>query len=746
MNDKTWFNIFQDLQLPCVRKARVDGRKNFSRTEGSKNGRNKICRRVTVDYNRAVSQCLIAAESAGNVRAAGGKAAVRNRFVTIDLQRNMIGYGPGLGKESLFDVADQNSGTTEIHLTVNSKNEHRLCTMCGIAGSMRAAGTPHVHPSVVERMLAVLQHRGPDSRGIHAAREIVIGFQRLKILDPALSDQPFVSPDGSIVLVCNGEIYNYRELRREFEADYPFRTQGDVEVLIPLYLKHGPDFVKFLNGQFALALYDAGDSSLFLARDPFGICPMYWTQAGDELLFASEVKALFQHPSVRRKLDPAGLDQVLTFPGLVSPRTMFKDVAAVENGTLLRFRGGRIERRKFWELNFPLEKSRTASPTSTDEWAEELRRLLGQSVRRRLQADREVGVYLSGGLDSSLIASLASLNYSGPLHSFSISFPDETMSEKSFQQAAAQQAGTLHKEILFGNEMLGDALEKAVWHSESALKETYNTCSLALSSLARAHNVPVVLCGEGADELFAGYMGHRFDGTERGAASSLLEQALEQEIQKRIFGDADLFYETDYHAWSESRAALYAGDLRRAFPDFNCLTRPAVDTALIAGRHRTHQRSFLDFQLRLVDHLVADHGDRMAMANSVEARYPFLDLDVVRFAAEVDPALHLENGREKMLLRKAAAGIVPRGIVEREKFGFHSRGSDFLLQTKSGIAQTYLSDEAVKKHGVFDPSLVSSLKREYSSPGFRLHPVFQNDLLLVILTTHILLDAFRCNL
>jgi len=592
-------------------------------------------------------------------------------------------------------------------------------------------------------MTEALAHRGPDSSGYFQEGGLALGFRRLSIMDLATGDQPLYSEDRSVVLICNGEIYNYRELTRELTAKgHVFRTRSDVEVLIHLYEEHGCDFLGRLNGQFAFALYDRRKRLLLLARDACGISPLYYTMAGGLFLFASEIKALLEHPKCPRELDPTGLDQVLTFPGLVAPRTMFKGISSLEGGHYLCVRDGGVTEGEYWDLVYPLA-GEPGEERSEKHLVAELRERLESAVRYRLQADVPVGFYLSGGLDSSLIGALIGKVSQEKRHSFSIIFPDAAISEVSYQRLMARHLGSEHHEILFDSTQICDRLQRMVYHCECAVKETYNTCAMALSEAARRAATPVILAGEGADELFAGYMGYRFDQSRLSRAhESDIDAILEEEIRELLWGDAGLFYETDFLPLREVKAALYAPALSERLHEFECVRFPLVRGERLRGRHPIHQRSYLDFKLRLGEHLLSEHGDRMVLASSVEGRYPFLDPQVIELATRIPPDLKLRNLVEKYVVRKAAEGLVPREVIEREKFGFRAPGSPYLLQQRVEWIEDLLSYERVRAQGYFNPDVVEKLKARYRQPGFHLHAHLETDLLMVVLSTGIMIDTF----
>jgi asparagine synthase (glutamine-hydrolysing) len=616
--------------------------------------------------------------------------------------------------------------------------------MCGFAGYMDLRGERRPKDETLRRMTDTLVHRGPDSSGFFAEGGVGLGFRRLSIIDLAGGDQPITNEDGSLVLLCNGEIYNYRELRRVLEQKgHTFRTDSDVEVILHLYEEEGVDLLQRLNGQFAFVVYDRRERRLFLARDHFGINPLYYAVADGVLVFASEIKAILEHPSVARGVDLTGLDQVFSFPGIVSPRTVFKGVESLKSGHYLTVRDGDVKVSEYWDLDYPRE-GELAYDKPESYYVETLAGLLAQSVEYRLQADVPVGFYLSGGLDSSLVAAMIkSVSPGTRRHSFSIGFTDEEISESKYQRLVARHVGSEHHETVFDWAEIAGGLRGMIRHCECPVKETFNTCSLALSRSARESGVTVVLAGEGADELFAGYMGYRFDQLGlRGEKGYDLETILEDELREKLWGDRDIFYEVDQYPLRELKTSVYSEGVGELFDDFDCTNFEVVNKARLKGRHFIHQRSYLDFKLRLSDHLLSEHGDRMVLANSVEGRYPFLDINLVEFARQIPPGLKLNGYAEKYVLKKVAEGLVPREVVEREKFGFRAPGSPYLLRQRVEWIEDTLSYERVRRQGYFNPEVVERLKAQYRREGYRLNPHLEMDLLMIVLTFGVLLDTF----
>jgi asparagine synthase (glutamine-hydrolysing) len=615
--------------------------------------------------------------------------------------------------------------------------------MCGFAGSIDMRRERKADEGVLVKMTDKLVHRGPDSAGYFIEGGLGLGFRRLSIIDLETGDQPLFNEDRSVVVMCNGEIYNYRELRAALVLKgHTFRTEGDVEVIVHLYEEEGVAFINRLNGQFSFVLYDSKEQRLLLARDHFGINPLYYTVVDDVLVFASEVKAILEHPAVERRVDLTGLDQIFSFPGIVSPRTMFGGINSLKSGHYL-LADSRAEVREYWDLDYP-RIGEVEYAQSEDYYVDKLRNHFARAVGYRLQADVPVGFYLSGGQDSSMIAAMIRRLSPGlQRHSFSIGFADREINEREFQRMMARIADSTHHEIIFDWSEIASRLTEMIYHCECPVKESYNTCSLALSEAARKAGVKVILTGEGADELFAGYVGYRYDQSgNRKPRKHDLETILEEEVREKLWGDRSLFYEADYYPLRELKSAIYSERANELYPEFDCVNFELVNKERLRGRHFIHQRSYLDTKLRLADHLLSDHGDRMALANSVEARYPFLDIELAEFAREIPPDLKLHNFTEKYILKKVAADLIPKRIIQREKFGFRAPGSPYLLQQKVEWINDLLSYERIKRQGYFNPDTVEHLKARYSQEGFKLHPHLEIDLLMMVLTFGILTDLF----
>ena len=618
--------------------------------------------------------------------------------------------------------------------------------MCGITGIYSFNPEKEIDPAIIHKMTAELIHRGPDDVGYFDLPGISFGFRRLSIIDLNQGNQPHFNEDRSIFSVCNGEIYNYKELRKALEAKgHIFRTQCDVEVLVHLYEEYNTEFPSMLNGQFAFAVYDKKKHLLLAARDPIGIAPLFYAIIDNQWIFASEIKALLKHPSIDRKVNVSALDQVITYPGLISPATMFNGIHSLAAGHSLRIHNGKIVDHEYWDLLYPEEKDISDS-LDENSYVQSIEDELIQSVRRRLQADVPVGFYLSGGLDSSLIAALIhTIQPQETRHSFSITFPEKEINERQFQLMMAEKVQSIHHETEFYPEDIIERLRKAIWFTECPIKESYDTCSLALSNLVHETGLKVVLTGEGADELFGGYVGYRLDESR-----TLLDDdpfnmhtQLEEEVREQLWGDRHFFYERDYYAFRESKTAIYADNVIEQFNNIDSTRTPVINLAKIRNRHPFHKRSYIDFKLRIADHLVADHGDRVAYANSIEARYPFLDhefIDKIRF---IPPEMMIKNSIEKYLLRKAATHYVPSQILQREKFGFVAPGSPYLVKKNIEWINDLLSESTIRRQGYFNPRAVERIKKMYLTEGMTINTTFEQDWLMIILTFGIFLDTFK---
>jgi asparagine synthase (glutamine-hydrolysing) len=616
--------------------------------------------------------------------------------------------------------------------------------MCGIAGIFNTDRDRPIDGHELSRMTTILAHRGPDDCRHYVNGNVGFGFRRLSIVDLADGSQPSFNEDASIVSVCNGEIYNADELTVMLKGKgHVIRSRGDCEILPHLYEEYGIRLVDHIDGQFAVAICDRRENLVHLVRDPFGVNPLFYAFVNGTLIFASEIKAILQTGVIKPVIDLVGLDQTVCFPGLISPRTMFRDVSSVKSGHYVSVNTSGIKSTEYWDLVYP-EHEDTREPSQEASYVEQLQHYLCRSVSRRCRAEVPVGFYLSGGLDSSLIASVArKLLPNQEQQTFSVSFPGQPMCEREYQVEAVESLRSTHSDIQFNADEVVKHLEAAVFHSECPLKETHDTACLLLSRRAKNANVSVVLTGQGADELFAGYIGYRFDKfyAERHHASEVLS-IREAQLREILWGDTRLSYDRDYAVLEDWKKSLYSETVNSSLAASGALSCAPINSDRLRGRHAIHKRSYLDFKLRLTDHLLADHGDRMAMANAVEPRHPFLDMELVKLVINIPPDLKLKGYVEKYILKKAAQPYLPAGIIRREKFGWYAPGSQVLLKTHRDWLENLLSVDRIRKDGYFNPVTVDMLKQRYAQDGFTLSPPFESDALVMMMTFNLLLDVF----
>lgn len=617
--------------------------------------------------------------------------------------------------------------------------------MCGICGFIKFNGPVSAEDEkVVADMNRTLTHRGPDAQDTLLFDNVALGFSRLSIIGLGNGMQPMYNEDHSIVMICNGEIFNYIELREQLKGKgHVFRTDSDVEVILHLYEDHGIEFLNLLNGQFAFAIYDKNKRTLFCVRDQLGILPLFYTFTNDTFIFGSEIKAILEHPLVEREVDMVGLDQVFTFAGLISPRTMFKNISSLENGHYLQVNAhGKLSKREYWDLVYP-EGEVVMNGKPEQYYVDKLEELFDASIRLRLRADVPSGLYLSGGLDSSMIAMKVDQLVPGiRKEAFSIDFVESQISESVYQKLIAKESNSnLNKKIFFFRD-ISERLQQAIYHCECPLKETYNTASLSLSESVRSKGIKVILSGEGADEFFAGYVGYRFDKMRTMNLVQNTASTDEEDLRHRLWGDRSFFYERNFLEFDGVKRSLYSDAVNASFDEINCLNHHVINKERIRNRSVLNKRAYIDYKIRLVDHLVSDHGDRMALANSVEVRYPFMDKDLIEFSTNIPTDLKLKDFTEKYILRKMAGRFMPKSVAEREKFGFVAPGSPYLLQKNVEYINDLLSHDLIKKQGFFNADEVERLKKTYKQDGFTINAPFESDLLITVITFGILLDKY----
>jgi len=596
--------------------------------------------------------------------------------------------------------------------------------MCGICGLVAGERERVPNREAVARMSGRLIHRGPDDDGLFCEGPVSLAARRLSIIDLAHGHQPIENEDGSAVVVQNGEIYNYRELKRELKGrGHRFATDCDTEVLVHGYEEWGEGFVERLRGMFAIALWDKRRQRLLLARDRFGIKPLYYRHAGGGLSFASELKAMLEQPGFSREIDPKAVAAYLAFNSIPAPLTIFKEARKLPPGYLLSWEGAEVALRRYARPGPPAASDVRSG--SARQLAAELREVLDDSVRAHLVADVPVGVLLSGGVDSGGLAALASRHVDEPLRTFSIGFEEEGFNELSRARLVAERYGTDHHELVLRPDAV-ELLPKLVEafdepFGDSSALPTYLVSELAVSE------VKVALSGEGGDELFGGYYTYVADLLARrvgrlAALARPLAEALPSRTDRVGF---------DYKAKRFARAAAKADPLERhhgwkeifsgrARAD---LAGPAAWDPLDLYRERYAETADaeplarmqdVDLGIYLVDDLLVK-TDRLSMAHSLELRVPFLDPKVAEFAFSLPTNLKVRGTAKKRLLRKALEPLLPREIVHGRKQGFSIPLAAWLRGPLEPFARETLSAATLERQGCLDPAVVAPILDRHCS-------------------------------
>jgi len=601
--------------------------------------------------------------------------------------------------------------------------------MCGIYGILNLDGAP-APARALTPMARLTVHRGPDDEGAHADGPCAIGMRRLSIIDLAGGHQPLSSPDGTLWLVANGEIYNFRELRRDLEArGHRFKTGSDCETILHLYAEHGDDCVRHLNGMFAFALWDARRRRLLLARDRLGIKPLYVLVDGKRLVFASEAKAILALPGVRTEVDPSALDSYLNLGYVPAPQSIFRGIEKLPPATLLVVEGGKVSRSRYWRMPESVERG-----VSGADWAERLRARLAESVRMQMVSDVPIGAFLSGGLDSSSVVAYMAAASDRPVKTYAIGFSggeaEAFYNELPYARRIAERFGTEHREILVRPDVV-ELLPHLLWHMDEPIADTAFITTYLVSEFAR-REVTVILSGVGGDELFGGYrrylgnhyqayfdrlpawmrraaarLGERLPSDRHSAALNLLRLA------KGFLSAAGLPFEERYRAYvqvfprdaADRLLTVNGYDRRDALGE--AFRRATSDDAL--------NRMFaVDAETQLPDDLLL-LTDKMSMAVSLECRVPLLDHELVELAARMPEDIKIRGGELKHAMKAAVSGVLPKDILERKKRGFGTPMGAWLKGDLAPVLRALLSPRTVAARGFFRHEEIGALIRAHEA-------------------------------
>lgn len=618
----------------------------------------------------------------------------------------------------------------------------------------------------ITAMIAPLRHRGPDQSGVYLDHRVALGNLRLSIIGLGDGIQPIANEDGTLWVVYNGEAFNYLELKSDLvKRGHRFATGTDTEVLLHLYEEYGAACLEKINGQFSLAIWDSRKAELFLARDRVGIRPLYYTISAGRLCFASEIKAILAVEGTRQ-LDLEGLAQVFTLWTTLPGNTVFQGVHELPPGHFMVVREGGADpaARPYWQIPFyPNEPD----PRTPEEAAEQLQELLTDAVRLRLRADVPVGAYLSGGLDSSVIALLIARTCASHLKTFSLGFEAAPFDETKYQRELIEQLRADNRQVLIGNQQIRAAFPDTVWHCEKPMLRTAPVPMFLLSRLVRDEGYKVVLSGEGADEILGGYnifkeakiraFWARQPGSTR--RPRLLERLYpyvfsnpgrERHYLQEFFGikesgPSDPYFSHEIR-WENSRKNLtfFSDDCRGALAVYDPLSQLGQWLPRdFAGRDLLSRAQLLEMELFLGGFLLSSQGDRVGMAHSVEMRHPFLDYRMIDFACRLPPRWKLRGLKEKYLLKRAFRGLIPDSIANRDKQPYRAPIRElFYPQAAPDYVDELLSESCLRESGYFNPLKVSRLYAKFRNSSSGFSSEFQSMALIGALSTQILHQQF----
>ena len=633
--------------------------------------------------------------------------------------------------------------------------------MCGIAGIFHADKQRPVAPQILVNMAAIQYHRGPDGFGYKSLDQLGVGFSHARLsiidLDEHRARQPFASADGDLLLAHNGEFYDYKRLRTELTLrGARFLTKSDSELVLHLYPRLGLEgMLEHLRGEFAFSLYDRKQDRLILVRDRFGVKPLYWTQTKHGLVFGSELKVLFAHPELKPRFSAQGLYHQL-MQTIVPGTTAFEGVHQIKPGhaLIVERRHGSLTIRdmKYWDMDFPL--MREHSDHAEENYIEGVREQLTQAVQLRLEADVPVACYLSGGIDSCSILGLSAAMQQSPVKAFTIGFDDAAYDETAIAREMAAATGSDQDVMMLDAGHLYDNFVETIWHTERTIYNTLGVAKLLMSRHVKNAGYKVVVTGEGSDELFAGYPAFRRDmflhglDTLSAAERSTWEQMLAE--SNKLFKGAMLaenavhdpaldaligFTPSCLQPWlaaSTHTSALMHGDLRAQVAGYQPGEGIAadLDADMLRGRHPLDKAQYVWSKTMLEGQILTWGGDRVDMANSMEARPAFLDHHLAEYAMRVPPSMRIRGRTEKYVLREAMRGVLPKVLYEREKFAFmappaHSDPKKWAAMKR--LADQYLNERTVDEAGWLDSAGVRKLFALHEHPDSKPETLVQLD-------------------
>jgi asparagine synthase (glutamine-hydrolysing) len=590
--------------------------------------------------------------------------------------------------------------------------------MCGIAGFIDAERSRENAEQLIDRMCQVIRHRGPDDQGVWVGEGVALGMRRLSIIDLAGGHQPIFNEDQSILVVLNGEIYNYRELQKELqERGHHFRTNSDTETIVHAYEEYGDDCVKHLRGMFTFALWDRKRQRLLAARDRFGKKPLNYYWDGQRLIFGSEIKSILE-AGIPREINPIALDEYLVYRCVPAPNTLFKGVMKLPAAHILVYENGQISTKRYWELPF--------TPTCRDDEAtaiERTRALLKDAVEVRLMSEVPLGAFLSGGIDSSIVVGLMSSVMSQPVKTFSIGFEEDDFSELPYARQVARRFGTDHHEFFVRPERIS-VLPELVWAYDEPFADSSMLPTYYVSKLAREH-VTVVLTGDGGDEIFGGYTHYRREWlisrippilrSLLGFASRFMPDgmrgkrrlgSLPRDLPTRASQSGRIFR-------VDLRSSMYSPEYFARVCDHNPYERLISEFQAVSNLDVTAQLQYVDVRAYLANDILVK-VDKASMFNSLETRAPMLDQYLVEYVASLPSTIRTHNGVLKYLLKKVAADLLPAEIVTRRKQGFGVPIKHWFRGDLNDYAYELLLSPRAQQRGIFNPEFIRDLLQAHA--------------------------------
>lgn len=598
--------------------------------------------------------------------------------------------------------------------------------MCGIGGVAYAHPEHPVSPDMLRNMLSSIRHRGPDSTGFHIAPGIGLGIQRLSIIDLQTGDQPLSNEDETVKLVCNGEIYNYTELRHALlMKGHRFRTHSDCEVIVHLYEEYGVECVQYLRGMFAFALWDARERRLMLARDRFGIKPLHYAVTTDGLFFGSESKAILASEQIERALNVQALDDVFTIGFVLTPKTFFRAIHRLPHAHYLLYQGGTVSLHRYWEAHFPV-LGEDVPPLSPHQWAERVREKLEESVHLHLRSDVPVGAWLSPGLDSSAVTAFMHRLLDRPVQTFTLAFADPTVDEVRHHKLLSEFPSYRLQNHQFRCTVDDIAcLPQAMWHGEDPHTGGTDISRLLLAKLS-AGSLKVVLTGEGSDEVFGGYPWFKFHKlahpllklpiTIRRLLAIPLGLRNKWQYASEVLKTSDPFSLVGYKSLiglsaSVRSESIFSEELRQRLQHEGGTTDSFRLPQDFPQWQPFNRLQYVEMNTRLPDYIVR-YLDTASMAHSLEVRVPFLDHEFVELCAQIPVNLKMRRLEEKYILRRAMDRILPVDIVHRRKRGLTAPSRQW-LDALPDFARELLSEEQVRHKGYFDPDKIKRMLQQH---------------------------------